>query len=239
MSSDDSPPIHQSLSVYSIQNTYSTVRDTLIDTLPFGQGIWDGIRITVWVSGIIAIAILLTGVTSPIVSVTSGSMEPNINTNDLVIMTEYDPSDPPILATGDGIIAAQNSPASHKRFGASGSVIIFQTPDDDIPIMHRAQMQVEAGENWVARGEPRFSYNSVSCDEIRTCPAKTDGYITAGDNNERYDQLVGMSVVESGQVRGIVRYRIPLWGTARDAIELMSHFKQQSTDPAQRHDLKP
>lgn len=222
MSSDDSPHSSVGSLLHDAKTTYSTHRDAFIDSTPFGQTVWDGIRIAFWVVAALSIAWALTGLTTPIVSVTSGSMEPNINTSDAIIIVNHNPSAPPLLATGDGIVTTQ-SPEPYSSFGGAGTVIVFETPDSEIPVMHRARMRVDEGENWIVRVNSEFAYRDVSCDEVTTCPAKTDGYITAGDNNQRYDQLTGTPVVEESQVHGIVRYRVPYWRVIRNTIELISY----------------
>jgi signal peptidase len=64
---------------------------------------------------------------------------------------------------------------------------------------------VEAAENW--HSESRAEYyrrGTDGCADLRHCPAPHAGYVTLGDNNERYDQTAFTSVVRPEWVVGVV-----------------------------------
>lgn len=159
-----------------------------------------------------------TGVWPPMVAVESGSMEPNINQYDLVVVSE-----PGRFAPGDaneqGLVMADTRERSYESFDEQGSVIVYDYPGRvGSPIIHRARFRVEAGENWYDRTSPD-AVDAENCAELRNCPAPHAGYITKGDNNRRYDQANGVApVVKSGWVNGVARFRIPYLGRLRLAL---------------------
>ena len=88
-------------------------------------------------------AFLYAGVWPPFVSVQSGSMEPGIQTGDLVIVQGVG------NGAGEGPIGEIStvSDREERSFGKYGTVIIFRI-DSGRQIIHRAHFYVEAGENW-------------------------------------------------------------------------------------------
>lgn len=151
----------------------------------------------------------ITGVWPPLVAVESGSMEPNIQEGDLVLVVDnerfvHD------AATDDGIVTQEDGEnAGHERFGAAGSVIVFQPTDEsNTPVIHRVERYVEAGDNWT-------DGLNVSCEEVENCVADRSGYITKGDANDQYDQARSYEIVEKDQIRGKALIRIPYLGRVR------------------------
>jgi len=159
-----------------------------------------------------------TGVWPPMVAVESGSMEPNINQYDLIVVSEpgrFAPAE----ANEQGLVMADTSDTGYGSFNEPGSVIVYDYPGRvGSPIIHRVRFRVEAGENWFDRTSPD-AVDAESCAELRNCPAPHAGYITKGDNNRRYDQANGVApVVKSEWVNGVARFRIPYLGRLRLAL---------------------
>lgn len=116
----------------------------------------------------------------------TGSMEPEINGGETVIHDE-------------GL-----------RSIDEGDVIVFHPPDDDTATVHRAHFHVEEGENWYDRADPDL-VEVDSCDELRNCPAPHDGWITAGDSMDEYDQARGYAPpVRSDWIEGSTVWIAPL-----------------------------
>lgn len=154
--------------------------------------------------------VLLTGSISPFVTVTSDSMEPNIETGETVVVVET--SEWVLLAPEDITTAAEARRQSELEtsFGAEGDVIHFDPVTQDRPIVHRVQFEVSEGDRWVQRIEddPQYETNHT-CESAEYCPAPYDGYITAGDNNPTYDQLDGYQPVRGEQINGVVKFQVP------------------------------
>lgn len=164
---------------------------------------------------------LVSGVWPPFTSVLSDSMEPNINTGDIVFIVDNERyvSDNNSFA---GVSPMENGAVN--SFNEYGNIIVFY-PDGDktnIPVIHRAAFYVEEDENWVQKVN-KNSLISNSCSEISNCPAPHNGLITIGDNNSNYDQITGLSEpVKEEWIIGKAKYRIPYIGTIRNAMEHIS-----------------
>jgi len=159
-----------------------------------------------------------TGVWPPMVAVESDSMDPNINKYDLVVVSEpgrFAPGE----ANDQGLVMAETSEASYESFNEPGSVIVYDYPGRvGSPIIHRVRFRVEEDENWYARASSD-AITAESCAELTNCPAPHAGYITKGDNNQRYDQANGVApVVKPEWVNGVARFRIPYLGRLRLAL---------------------
>jgi len=161
---------------------------------------------------------LLSGVWPPFTSILSGSMEPNINTGDMVFIVDNER----FVSDSSSIYGV--SPTENKEiesFNEYGDVIIFYPNGDETetPVIHRADLYVEEGENWVSEIDDDFlSINS--CSTIANCPAPHNGFITIGDNNSEYDQIGGISEpVKEEWIIGKAKYRVPFVGSFRNAIE--------------------
>lgn len=161
----------------------------------------------------------ISGVWPPMVAIESGSMEPNIKQYDLVFVTEPDrfaPSD----ADRSGIVTKEvGERTGYESFGQPGSVIVFDEPDaPGPPIIHRPHLFVEEGENWYDRANPEYM-SADDCEDLESCPAPHDGYITKGDNNGQYDQANGIApTIDDSWVTGVARLRIPYLGWIRLAV---------------------
>lgn len=157
------------------------------------------------------------GIWPPLVAVESGSMSPNIQEGDLVFVVDTDRY-VHTEASGDGIVPTGQA-VEHERFNRPGTVIVFQPDGTDTPIIHRAKLHVEAGEDWTERADPAAMRSPGSCDQTPACPAPHDGYITKGDDNEYYDVDQGQSVVRPEWIHGKAAFRIPYLGYVRLALE--------------------
>ena len=163
----------------------------------------------------------ISGVWPPLVAVESNSMDPHLQKGDLVLVMAEDRLAPGYAAGGTGVVTAEiGAEEDYERFGGPGDVIVYQPygSDSATPIIHRAHLYVEEGENWYERADPAV-IQADSCSELGACPAPTDGFITKGDNpttNNYYDQERGISsVVEPEWVRGTATVRIPWVGWIR------------------------
>ncbi|WP_265109432.1 S26 family signal peptidase [Halosolutus halophilus] len=163
----------------------------------------------------------LSGIWPPLVAVESGSMEPNMERGDLIFVVDDDRFVGDDPADGTGVVTLENGQESnHEKFGNPGDVIVFKPDGSDrrTPIIHRAHFWVEDGENWVATQADPAYLNGNDCDDISTCPAPHDGFVTKGDANYNYDQI-GMNpksnIVRPDWVSGKAMVRIPWLGHVR------------------------
>ncbi|MGB9951834.1 S26 family signal peptidase [Haloarcula marismortui] len=159
----------------------------------------------------------VSGVWPPLVAIESPSMDPHIKEGDLVFVMEEERFSGP----GDhrGVVTAA-SDDSYRKFQQPGDVIVYE-PDGNsrqTPIIHRAMLWVDAGENWYDRANKDYIGSADSCDELSSCPADHAGFITKGDNNGRYDQVGSSPIsepVKPGWVIGTAEMRVPLLGQVR------------------------
>lgn len=172
--------------------------------------------------GIVLFAV--SGIWPPMVAVESGSMEPNIQTGDLIIMVDAERFTHE-AATDDGIVP-KDVAAEHEieRFGKPGTVLVYAPNgvSQATPIIHRAALHVEEGENWIDRADENYLGGVDTCEQVPrdACPAPADGYITRGDANPAYDPIMGQStVVQSEWIQGKAGLRIPYLGCIRLAFE--------------------
>ncbi|WP_225316410.1 MULTISPECIES: S26 family signal peptidase [Haloferax] len=169
---------------------------------------------------VVAVGFLLfaiSGVWPPMVAVESGSMEPHMHKGDLVFITGPDRYSPDAAIEGTSVVTAETGAAvGYRTFGGNGNVIVYDNPGvGGPPIIHRAMLWVEEGENWYDRANPAY-VSADSCAELANCPAEYSGFITKGDNNPRYDQVSGISEpVRPEWVQGVARIRIPFLGWVR------------------------
>jgi signal peptidase len=162
----------------------------------------------------------VSGVWPPLVAVESGSMEPNMERGDLVLVVEEDRFTSS-LADEHGIVtAAAASGTQHEQFGERGSVIVYRpNGDDGTPIIHRVAFAVDRGDNWVAMADSAYLGTVDECSDVASCPAQYEGYITRGDANAQYDQVAGQStVVKPSWIRGRAVSRTPYLGCIRLAL---------------------
>ncbi|MFB6196999.1 MAG: S26 family signal peptidase [Halobacteriaceae archaeon] len=157
------------------------------------------------------------GVWPPLVAVRSGSMEPNLHRGDLVFIMDENRLVPgPAI---EGVVTYQmGKEIDYQTFGDYGNVIIFDPPTRrGPPIIHRARMYVQKGENWVKRARSEFLY-SRGCDEVPYCPAPYAGFITKGDNNPTYDQTspgLHIPIVKPSWITGTAEFHVPYLGYVR------------------------
>jgi Signal peptidase I len=159
----------------------------------------------------------ISGIWPPMVAVESGSMEPNMVRGDLIVVTAVDRFGPPSGAADTQVsTVATGAETGYDSFGAPGDVIIFSPPGRaGSPIIHRAHLWVETGEDWTARADAAH-LGGATCAQITTCPAPHAGFITKGDANPQYDQVNGIAgPVRAGWVTGAARLRIPYLGHIR------------------------
>ncbi len=165
----------------------------------------------------------ISGIWPPLVAVESGSMEPNMERGDLVFVVDDDRfvGDDPI--DGTGVVTLENGQESgHDKFGMYGDVVVFQPGGSETatPVIHRAHFWVDEGDDWVAQADPEIIGEDVTCDDVQTCPAEHEGFITKGDNNAGYDQQANAgtnddSIVHPEWVTGKASFRIPWLGNVR------------------------
>jgi len=167
-----------------------------------------------------ALLFATSGVWPPLVAIESASMEPHIDTGDLVFVMDEQRFPGP-GATGDsGIVPARaGEETGYRMFEGYGDVVIYE-PDGNgeaTPIIHRAMFWVENGENWYDRADPAAIGNADSCEELANCPAPHAGFITKGDNNQRYDQVGSQfsGPVKPEWVIGTAEYGVPGLGQVR------------------------
>jgi signal peptidase len=159
----------------------------------------------------------ISGIWPPMVAVESGSMEPNMVRGDLIVVTAVDRFGPAGGAAETHVSTVETGEVSgYRSFGAAGDVIIFSPPGrQGSPIIHRAHLWVEPGEDWTPRADPSH-LGGATCAQISTCPAPHAGFITKGDANPHYDQVNGIAgPVRSAWVTGAARLRIPYLGHIR------------------------
>ncbi|WP_236035432.1 S26 family signal peptidase [Haloarcula rubra] len=187
----------------------------------------DGAGVLVYVTDMVgsAGAVLLvglllfavSGVWPPLVAIESPSMDPHIEKGDLVFVMEEERF---AGANAEhGVVTAARG-ERYVRFSRPGDVIVY-APDGDngtTPIIHRAMLYVEDGENWYDRADPAAVGVADNCRELTNCPAPHDGFITKGDNNRRYDQVGSSPIsdpVRPTWVIGTAEWRVPLLGEIR------------------------
>ncbi|KAA9399420.1 S26 family signal peptidase [Haloarcula sp. CBA1130] len=170
----------------------------------------------------------VSGVWPPLVAIESGSMEPHIDTGDMVFVMDAERFSG--QETRHGVVtAAAGAETGYRTFQQSGDVIVFEPNGNEqrTPIIHRSMLWVDAGENWYGRANQTYIGSADSCDELRNCPAPHAGFITKGDNkvtNTRYDQVTGAStVVRPEWVIGTGTFRIPRLGYVRVQPAQLSH----------------
>lgn len=178
---------------------------------------------------VLLIALVLFGVSGvwpPLVAVESGSMEPNMQRGDMIFVVDEDRFVGDGAIDGTGVVTHETGIESgYDTFGNPGDVIIFRPGGSETatPVIHRAHFWVEEGENWVEDADPGLT-NDQTCAELRTCPARHDGFITHGDANRGYDQAnqgADTVVVKPEWVEGKAAYRIPWLGYIRLTVDDM------------------
>ena len=172
------------------------------------------------IATVLVVALVLfvaTGLWPPLVAIESGSMEPNIQQGDLVVVTEPDDPSPGEGREDAGVVTYRTgAETGFRTFGSYGSVVVFDPPArHGPPIIHRVHFWVEEGENWYDEADERH-VEAESCEELKHCPAPHDGYVTKGDSNPRYDQAAGIvPPVKPAWITGTAEARVPYLGCVR------------------------
>ncbi|WP_209309464.1 S24/S26 family peptidase [Haloarcula amylovorans] len=162
-----------------------------------------------------ALLFAVSGIWPPLVAIESGSMEPHIDTGDMVFLMDEER-----FAGSNathGVVTARSA-EGYVRFEQPGDVIIYEPDGSErrTAVIHRAMFYVEDGENWYDRADPDDIGGADDCAELRNCPAPHAGFITKGDNNDAYDQATTTSgVVRAEWVIGTAELRIPGLGWIR------------------------
>jgi signal peptidase len=181
------------------------------------------------VGAVLLVGLLLfavSGIWPPMVAIESSSMNPNMQRGDLVFVMSEDRFVPDAAPTqageSTGVVPADRATAvGHTEFNRPGDVIVYNRDGSgrETPVIHRAMLWVEDGENWYERADPDAVGNADSCQALRYCPAPHAGFITKGDNdgtNARYDQVTGLSApVKPAWVIGTAEFRVPYLGQIR------------------------
>ena len=171
----------------------------------------------------------VSGVWPPLVAVESGSMEPNMERGDLIFVVEDERFVGDGAAADTGVVTLEEGQESgHEKFGNPGDVIVFQPNGNErrTPIIHRAHFWVEEDERWVETKADEELVGDLSCEEVTTCPAPHDGFVTKGDANGNYDQIARMSGADTSVVRpewitGKAMFRVPWLGHVRLTFDEM------------------
>jgi len=167
----------------------------------------------------------ISGVWPPMVAIESGSMEPNMQVNDLAFVMDSDRFQPGAsedIGPGDtGVVtAAVGAETGYGQFGRNGDVIVYQ-PDGNgqrTPIIHRAMFWAEAGENWCENEAVNPAYLSNTNTDSSQCVTPHSGFITKGDDNPTYDQAGTQRIsdpVRPDWIVGTAEIRIPYLGWFR------------------------
>jgi signal peptidase len=158
------------------------------DSLPLPGWAKDIIFVVVVVGGISLLSQLILGLWTPMVAVESGSMVPNLNIGDIVVVqgasrTDVIPWDEAEKTgytafnnPGDVILYRPYGKASMNLLDQFKMLIGFAPGKDKAtPIIHRAL-------RYVNKGEPMWEGGPA---------APFSGYITKGDHNDMIDQMAG------------------------------------------------
>ncbi|MFB3765809.1 MAG: S26 family signal peptidase [Methanotrichaceae archaeon] len=158
------------------------------DNLPLPGFVKDIIFVAVVVGVISLVSQIALGLWTPMVAVESGSMVPNLNIGDIIVVQGASRAD--IITWDDA------EKTGYKAFNNPGDVVLYRPygkeslnlldqakallgmgypPDKATPIIHRALGYVE-------KGTPMWSGGPV---------APLSGYITKGDHNDVIDQQAG------------------------------------------------
>lgn len=166
-----------------------------------------------------ALVVLATGVWPPFVAIESGSMQPTLDRGDMVVVVEEHRFADGAAVDGTGVVPTSRAyAAGHYAIQGPGDVILLYPNGDrnETPVIHRAMFYVEEGENWYDEADPRYVGDAESCEQLRFCPAPNAGFITLGDDNERYDQATWKyRPVEPRWVVGRALVRVPYLGWFR------------------------
>ena len=177
---------------------------------------------SVAIVGIVALLLFgISGIWPPLVAVESGSMQPNMETGDLIFIVEEDRFVGDGAVKDTGVVTRRSATESgYTKFGNPGDVIVFKPNGNPAatPVIHRAHFWVEDGEHWVEDKASEEIVGNATCREVPNCPAPYAGFITKGDYNDAYDQTGGganTGIVKPEWITGKAKYRIPWLGWVR------------------------
>lgn len=139
---------------------------------------------------IVSVAYAATGSWHIGFAVESGSMEPNMQVGDLILVQAPHRTNITTWEKGEEL--------NYTTFSEYGDVIIYRPNgmSSATPIIHRAM-------DWVEKGDKMPDGK----------PAPHAGYITKGDNNFGYDQpMLGVEPVKPEWVVAVARARVPYLG---------------------------
>jgi signal peptidase len=147
-------------------------------------------KVSAAIALVIIVLWLIGGVWPPFAAMHSDSMAPTLRTGDLVYITQGPPSEQ--IQAGD--------------------IILAEVPSMDKPLIHRAVIRVEEGENWVNQVN-QSHLSSQNCSTQRYCPAPYNGLITKGDANQLIDQSNGtLPIIRPEWINGQASAKVPLVG---------------------------
>lgn len=207
----------------------------------------DGPRTATWklfvfdvasaLAGVLLVGGLLlavSGVWPPLVAIESPSMEPNIDTGDLVFVMDEERFPGEDAHADTGVVTHRAGAAvGYTKFSKPGDVIVFEPDGDDdtTPIIHRAMLWVDDEERWYSKANPDYVMGYSSCEEMPNCPAPNEGFITKGDNNANYDQINGKDPVKPEWVIGTAEMRVPGLGQLRLGLEGLASGAPGNSSP--------
>ena len=165
-------------------------------------------RDLLWVAGVVGtialILYLLCGTWPAVVTIESGSMTPNMNIGDLVVVVQKD-------RYGEFMTWEDAKEANVTKFNGYGDVVIYKPNGMTSvhPIIHRAMV-------YATTDTPITEIRGVQLRTNYTVPH--DGYITWGDNNPAPDQFVSYEGIGTPEpvkdewIVGKALFTIPLVG---------------------------
>lgn len=189
--------------------------------------------------GVVALLLFgISGIWPPLVAVESGSMEPQTHRGDLIFVVDENRYVGDGAVAGTGVVTVEGGEESgYEEFGNPGDVIVFRPDGSErrTPVIHRAHFWVEEGDEWVeTKADPSVT-GGATCEEVSTCPAPYDGFITKGDNNRGYDQHIGgadTNVVKPEWITGKAKFRVPWLGHVRLTVDRLLGGMLVPTSPA-------
>ncbi|AGB01222.1 S24/S26 family peptidase [Methanoregula formicica] len=156
------------------------------------------------VGGIALALFLICGTWPAVVTIESGSMVPNMNIGDLVVVVQKD-------RYGELMSWEEGKAAGVPKFNSYGDVLIFRPNGNTVvhPIIHRAVAYVKAG----------TPITEIRGNQLVTnYTADHDGYITWGDHNpypdqfSRYEAIGTPEPVKDEWIVGKALFTVPLVG---------------------------
>ena len=156
------------------------------------------------VGGIALALFLICGTWPAVVTIESGSMVPNMNIGDLVVVVQKD-------RYGEFMTWEEGKAANVSKFNSHGDVVIYKPNGLTTvhPIIHRA----------IVYATTTTPITEVRGNQLRSnYTAESDGYITWGDHNPAPDQFVTYPVVGTPEpvkeewIVGKALFTVPLVG---------------------------